>query len=196
MILITVVRNIANSVRICTIHTGVEKVQLVAVRSLCNMAYDAPMARARLRDPSILAALIGAMAAHPDAKDIEAKSSEAVARIVLSESHPEVEAGASPVSAADKGLALSGLFAAAMPGESSWHTVALRLVAQLLANEVIKPPAVAQQFAEAADAARGSGDGTAAAALGWRVLPGIAIESVSHRSVCSPECKWLFGLCR
>jgi len=150
--------------RLLAIHPGESTVQLAAARSLCNLAYDKSVASSRLAEPRILAALIQAMAASPGKAEIGAKASEAVARIVISET--EGSEGGPVVAKQAATSALAGLYSTSLAGDASWHQVVLDVVTQLIANEVIAPVMAAQRFADAAATARSG----AAAATGWFAL--------------------------
>ena len=71
--------------RLLSLHTTEENVQINGMRALCNMAYDPALALGRLSTPSVLGAFISAMARKGSAKEISAKASEAVARVVAAE---------------------------------------------------------------------------------------------------------------
>merc|ERR1740117_344046 len=73
------------ALRLLSLHPTEENVQINGMRALCNMAYDPNVALNRLSSPAVLGAFIGAMARKPNSKEIGAKASEAVARVVAAE---------------------------------------------------------------------------------------------------------------
>lgn len=150
--------------RLLLLHPDALQLQLAGMRALCNMAYDHKVALARLAVPEVLSALVTAVAKHPEPKDVGVKASEALARIVAAETQPGGENGTSRDAARAEGPgALAGLFlAASRGGPTSEQAVLPELIGQLIRNEVVDPPQVAQRFA-----ASGGEPCSALTAAGW-----------------------------
>eukprot|EP00448_Togula_jolla_P011800 CAMPEP_0170617894 /NCGR_PEP_ID=MMETSP0224-20130122/26667_1 /TAXON_ID=285029 /ORGANISM="Togula jolla, Strain CCCM 725" /LENGTH=552 /DNA_ID=CAMNT_0010943829 /DNA_START=56 /DNA_END=1715 /DNA_ORIENTATION=+ len=140
--------------RVLDIHENEDHVQLAGMRTICNMAYSAPIALGKLASNQILSALLAAAVRTSNVKEIGAKASEAIARIIAAEVAPEeAPEGAAPPAPAvviDGPGALCGLFSAATGGEASWQGLAAQLVVQLVSNEVVGPLLVARRFTDAA----------------------------------------------
>mmetsp|Transcript_71674 Transcript_71674/g.186852 ORF Transcript_71674/g.186852 Transcript_71674/m.186852 type:complete len:486 (+) Transcript_71674:126-1583(+) len=153
---------LAQLLRLLLIHPDAVQLQLAAMRALCNMAYDHKVALARLAVPEVLSALVTAVAKHPEPKDVGVKASEALARIVAAETQPTGENGTPKETTRGPG-ALSGLFlAASRGGPCAEQAVLPELIGQLIRNEVVEPPQVAQRFAAA-----GGEPCSALTAAGW-----------------------------
>lgn len=148
--------------RALAIHPNDDGVQLAAMRAFCNMAYSPTVALNSLAtDEGVLSALVGAMARTSGTKDIGAKASEAIARIVAAEAEPEADGKAK--SSSKQPGPLCGFFVAASGGDASWQGVALQLVLQMIANEVVVPELVARNFSAAAGGAQRWGSSS----MGW-----------------------------
>eukprot|EP00929_Paragymnodinium_shiwhaense_P007115 TRINITY_DN111067_c0_g1_i1.p1 TRINITY_DN111067_c0_g1~~TRINITY_DN111067_c0_g1_i1.p1 ORF type:complete len:547 (-),score=152.76 TRINITY_DN111067_c0_g1_i1:149-1789(-) len=137
--------------RVLAIYPKDDAVQLASMRAFCNMAYAPNVALDVLSaSHGVFLSLMSAMARDTGSKDIGAKAREAVARIVAAEVNPngvEAEPAKSPVQALPEGQGpLCGLFGAAITGGSSWHSLALQLVLELITNEVVLPTLVARRF--------------------------------------------------
>jgi len=138
--------------RLLALHPSEDLVQLNGIRAVCNMAYNSSMALQRLSSPSVFAALVSAMARKPDHREIGAKASEAVARIVAAEVSPEATEGENGKPAGSSPM--SSLFqVACMQSEAAGQGTIVKLVASLIQNEVVKSLSIAQKFtAEGASA--------------------------------------------
>jgi hypothetical protein len=156
--------------RLTYIHTGDTKVQLAAVRALCNMAYSKDLALTRLPHASIFTALIAAQSWHPDSRDISSKASEAVARIVMAEWNPDGDERAVTKVPRKESGSLEALFTAAIGGDIQWHPIVIRLTVQLLNNEVVAAFPMAQRFVAVVAPVAQEGAGAAGAAFGWLTL--------------------------
>eukprot|EP00928_Gymnodinium_smaydae_P014246 TRINITY_DN1518_c0_g1_i1.p1 TRINITY_DN1518_c0_g1~~TRINITY_DN1518_c0_g1_i1.p1 ORF type:complete len:540 (+),score=135.72 TRINITY_DN1518_c0_g1_i1:71-1621(+) len=154
--------------RVLAIHPNEDGLQLVAMRAFCNMAYNPSLALHRLgSSPGVLQALIHALARTTGSKEIGARASEAVARIVAAEVGPtpaEIEAGAVAPTPPPAGEGpLCGLFTVACSGRSNELGVVQQLILQLITNEVVEASLVGRRFAESAHNTKSA----AAASFGW-----------------------------
>lgn len=141
--------------RLLALHPDEDLVQLNGMRALCNMAYSNAMALQRLSTPAVFDALVSAMGRKPDHREISAKASEAVARIIAAEVSPEPTEGdnGKPVASGDESP-LSSLFkVACLQASEAGQGTIVKLVASLVQNEVVKASQIAQKFtAESATA--------------------------------------------
>lgn len=143
--------------RLLALHPSEDLVQLNGIRSMCNMAYNTTTALQRLSSPEVFSALVSALARKPDHREIGAKASEAVARIVAAEISPEATDGDNGKPAAEPSSSpMSSLFqVACMQSEAAGQGTVVKLVASLVQNEVVKSAIVAQKFTAEAAAAKG-----------------------------------------
>lgn len=147
-------------------HPDEVLLQLAAMRALCNMAYDRKVALTRLTAPEVMSALLTAVSRNPEPKEAGAKASEALARIIAAETQPEENGNGSSEAVQSTGPgALAGLFLAASREPRLLAAAVPDLVAQLVSNEVVEPPQVAERFVATAKQA-----GEAGVASGWLQL--------------------------
>jgi len=155
--------------RLLSLHPEESMVQVYAIKSMCNMAFDTDAATNKLNNQEVLSALLQAASLMPDdnqpkvlsetekkalaaQKPPEAalKAGEALARIVAAEAEllqPNAAGGADKANArAPEASTLAGVFLAACYGDAAWHAAVLRLVAQLVENEVINMQFIAERF--------------------------------------------------
>lgn len=150
--------------RLLSLHSEDENVQIVVMRALCNMAYDSAVAVQKLASHEALSALLAAASRVPDpstkAKPGEAcvKAGEALARIVAAEVDDQGRPLTTPTSQCSN---LAKVFESALLGDASWHTAVLRLVSLLVKNEVIEIRFIAERFVSHTTVA------SAEAAQGW-----------------------------
>jgi hypothetical protein len=181
------------ALRLLDLHTTEGNVQINGMRALCNMAYDTSVALGKLSSQEVLGAFVNAMARTSSdkgnsLKEVGARASEAVARVVAAEVGPD--AGATPPASKvspERGP-LRALFTVAGPDEAdkAAREVVGQLVEQLISNEVATPEFLAKRLVEAATPA--SGNGPAAAA--WLALAKtLAMKEISTMSECLINCR-------
>eukprot|EP00931_Biecheleriopsis_adriatica_P045209 TRINITY_DN25913_c0_g1_i1.p1 TRINITY_DN25913_c0_g1~~TRINITY_DN25913_c0_g1_i1.p1 ORF type:complete len:550 (-),score=136.65 TRINITY_DN25913_c0_g1_i1:60-1610(-) len=134
-----------------TLHPKESAVQLTGMRALSNMAYDQEVALKHLAEPEVLGKLLTAMGGNAEPKEISARASEALARIIAAEVKPDSDGGGpppeKPVQISSNSLgALVGLFLAACRGGLEAKEVVPRLLQQLSANEVMEAKKAAEGF--------------------------------------------------
>jgi len=149
--------------RAMAIHPDEDGLQLAAIRAICNMAYSPESALGRLAaDPSFLTVLVRAMAKSGGPKEFGTKASEAVARIVAAEVSPEAEESTN--AGAAKGLgAFAGIILVTAGDGPALFDVTLKVILQLIANEVVETKFVAERVCAAAEKAQTD----AATSAGW-----------------------------
>lgn len=147
--------------RLTAIHPEQSAVQLNAMRSICNMAYDSSVATTKLAKPWMLKILLSAMCRCTGGPADSAR--EAAARIISAEINPERlgEGLAPPVGKAP--AAIVALFVAAAGLDVASHEAAVKLVLSLISNEVAEPKVFARSFITSAQHVRGDAVSTA----GW-----------------------------
>jgi len=150
--------------RLLALHPTEDGVVKNGVSALCNMAYDSNVALTRLSSPPVFAAMIGAMSKKQKSKDIAAKASEAVARVVAAEVGPEAEKPPAGFTAA-KGP-ITALFTVVEPEDAAGRDVVIQLVVQLVSNEVSTPDVLAKRLIDLAEAVKATGP----SATAWLLL--------------------------
>jgi|Transcript_80802 tetratricopeptide (TPR) repeat protein len=161
--------------RLLELHPSDDAVQVNALRTLCNIAYDHKVASNKLSSREVVNAIVQAVVRKPDSKEIMAKASEAVARVVTVEVNP-----ASPEVEELSVKPLAALFAPDVADQPA-RDVIVQLVEQLVSNEVATCDTLAQKLVAAADAAKESGPKAAA----WlNLAKAIAMKEISNLSDC------------
>ncbi|CAE7544917.1 unnamed protein product [Symbiodinium pilosum] len=156
--------------RVVKLHSAESAVQLTAMRAVSNMAYDQEIALTRLAQADVMGQLLSAMASKAEPKEIGARASEALARIIAAEVKPESEGGGPPpeqpvqLPSGSTG-ALCGLFLAACRGEAASKEIVPQLLAQLASNEVIEAKQAAEGFTRSEQECKLAVDG-----VGWLTL--------------------------
>lgn len=128
--------------RLMELYPDDEVIQLAAIRGLCNVAYEATIARERLSDQSLLSAIARAAARNSETSQVSNQANETVARIVTAWGD-------------DVGGVLSALFGAVGLSDEGTKQVVAKLLAQLTANEVITVDGVAKQLVASMEALDG-----------------------------------------
>jgi len=166
--------------RLLALHEQDPTVVLSVMRVLCNMAYDADVARQKLSGADVLSALLTAHAAATDAEEKSAcseaavKAGEAIARIV------SVEEGSSGLRVGGKLSPLESLFLTACGCSTGVQDAIPRLIPQFVTNEVSELRPIAQAFVTASSAASST-----KLALGWLDLAKALCGSQSGGELCS-----------
>lgn len=117
--------------RLMDLYPDEEAIQLAAIRGLCNVAYEADIAREKLSDQNLLAAI--ARAASRLSSQVANQANETVARIVTAWEQ-------------DVPGILRILYGAVTLSDEGAKQVVAKLLAQLTANEVITVDNVAVQL--------------------------------------------------
>jgi hypothetical protein len=155
-------------------------VQTNAIRSLCNMAYDPEVALKILANTDVLSALVGSMVRNPTAKEVCAKSCEAVARVVAAEVSPETPA---ELAVPPEQGPLKVLFTLVGPDaeDQSARDVVVQLLEQLIANEVATPDLLAERLLSVGRMCKETGPDAAA----WLALTkAVAMKEITTLSEC------------
>lgn len=169
--------------RAVRLHSREGAVQLTAMRAISNMAYDQEVALTRLAQPDVMGQLLTSMASKSEPKEIGARASEALARIIAAEVKPESEGGGPPpeqpvqLPAGSPG-ALCGLFLAACSAEAVCKEIVPQLLLQLSSNEVIEAKQAAEGFTRCEQECKNPGDG-----VGWLALAKILSPMDSVRDL-------------
>ncbi|CAE7222897.1 unnamed protein product, partial [Symbiodinium necroappetens] len=133
------------------------------------MRYQAVSREASVRD-KVMGQLLSAMASKAEPKEIGARASEALARIIAAEVKPDSDGGGPPpeqpvqLPSGSTG-ALCGLFLAACRGEAASKEIVPQLMAQLSSNEVIEAKQAAEGFTRSEQECKIPIDG-----VGWLAL--------------------------
>lgn len=141
--------------RLLALYPDEDLVQMNGMRAICNMAYNNAIALGRLSTPGVAAALVSAMARKPDHREISAKASEAIARVIAAEVSPDQEGtNGKPVEVGENSP-LSSLFqVACLQNDAVGQGAIVKLVSSLVQNEVVKPSVVAEKFTSVAAKAK------------------------------------------
>jgi hypothetical protein len=162
------------------LHPTEEHVQTNAIRALCNMAYDPEVALKRLSTPDVFRAFVGALVRNPAAKEVSAKSCEAMARVVAAEVSPETPKELT-VLPEEGPLRVLFTLVSADAEEQAARDVIVQLVEQLISNEVATPDLLAERIVHTSRSCKGTGEDTAA----WLALTkAIATKEISTLSEC------------
>jgi hypothetical protein len=141
--------------RLMQLHPGSSLVQLYAVQSICNMADDQTAALGPLSQPIVLTGLVSALGRTGASANLDAKATEAIARIVAASEN-------------DATGQLAKVFCAVI-GSGSHEACApnvMQICDQLVKNEVTDPKKIAEACMTASAAARQ----TTLQAAGWLEL--------------------------
>ncbi|CAK9035575.1 unnamed protein product [Durusdinium trenchii] len=163
-------RVLAALLRAVRLHQSEGAVQLTAMRAISNMAYDQEVALTRLAKSDVMGQLLTSMASKSEPKEIAARASEALARIIAAEVKPDSEGGGPPpeqpvqVPPGSPG-ALCGLFLAACSAEAPCKEIVPQLLLQLSSNEVIEAKQAAEGFTRCEQECKTPADG-----VGWLAL--------------------------
>jgi hypothetical protein len=132
--------------RLVALHPDHQVLQANAMRTYRNMAYEHTVAMDYLANPHTLKVIINTLSRFEGTPNESA--SEAVARIVLAETNPDrVEGSTGPASGSS--TALAALFVAAASSDSTSQDATVKLVMQLVSNEVAEPKLVAKSLMSA-----------------------------------------------
>ncbi|CAJ1377053.1 unnamed protein product [Effrenium voratum] len=191
-------RVLPSLLRVARLHSTEGVVQLTAMRAISNMAYDQEIALTRLAQPDVMGQLLAAMASKAEPKEISARASEALARIIAAEVKPDSDGGGPPpeqpvqLPAGSPG-ALCGLFLAACRGEAACKEIVPQLLTQLSSNEVTEARQAAEGFTRCEQECKIPADG-----VGWlslakilspvdsvRDLPAALVEAGAIRAAAS-----------
>jgi len=163
-------QSVPSLLRVIALHPNEGAIQLNAMRTLCNMAYDQELALKRLSQPDVMIRILTAFAGEGEPKEVVARASEALARIVAAEVKPDSDGGGPPpekpvqMPAGSTG-ALCGLYLAACRGEAACLEVVPKLLTQLAANEVMEPKVAAEGFVRSEQECKIASEGA-----GWLAL--------------------------
>jgi len=164
--------------RLLALHPEKDFIQSHGMRALCNMAYEPSVALGSLSSPEVFEVFISAMARHPNSKEIGAKASEAVARVVAAEVGPE---SAQPCGVPPEKGPLTALFTVVKPEDAAGRDVVIQMVQQLVSNEVSTPDVLAKRLIDLAEQCKTTGPGAAA----WLMLAKqIAMKEIANMSEC------------
>eukprot|EP00439_Symbiodinium_sp_Y106_P031726 s3030_g3.t2 len=166
-------------IRMVKLHATEGAVQLTAMRAISNMAYDQEVALTRLAQADVMGQLLSAMASKAEPKEIGARASEALARIIAAEVKPDSDGGGPPPEQpvqlpSGSAGALCGLFLAACRGEAASKEIVPQLMAQLSSNEVIEAKQAAEGFTRSEQECKIAIDG-----VGWLALAKILLVTVT-----------------
>jgi hypothetical protein len=158
--------------RLLNLHPSDDNVQVNALRALCNIAYDQSVAAKKLASTQVMNAIVQAVVRKSESKEVAAKASEAVARVVSVEVNPD--APKPEVKALETLFSSSGT-------EQATRDVVVQLVEQLISNEVATPDVLAQKLVAAAKAAEETGPKAAA----WlQLAKALALKEIANLSDC------------
>lgn len=132
--------------RLVALHPDHAGVQLNAMRAYRNMAYEPPVALGYLANATVLKTIVTTLSRSEGTPNESA--SEAVARIVSAETNPDrVEGSTGPASGSS--TALTALYVAAASSEQVVQDATVKLLLQLISNEVADPKLVARSLMSA-----------------------------------------------
>jgi len=168
--------------RLLALHPEQEFIQINGMRALCNMAYEPSVALGRLSSPAVFGAFVSAMVKRPNSKEIGARASEAVARLVAAEVGPD-STQPCPVPV-EKGP-LTALFTVVEPDDAAGRDIVIQMVQQLVSNEVSTPDVLAKRLIDLAEHCKTTGPGATA----WLMLSKqIAMKEIENMSECLINC--------
>mmetsp|Transcript_45946 Transcript_45946/g.127516 ORF Transcript_45946/g.127516 Transcript_45946/m.127516 type:complete len:513 (-) Transcript_45946:88-1626(-) len=136
-------------VRLSALHADDERLQRAISHVFAHLAFDMPVASAKLSETRVCKVLLGVMARFPSA-GAGAHASEAMARIVAADAKTpeEQDSGETPMCKLSN-FALQVFFDAACRGGNAWQVAASAFVARVVANDVVQPMIVAKSFVAA-----------------------------------------------
>lgn len=158
--------------RILRIHPGEEKVLVGGAKALCNMSYDADVALKKLSSNDVIGAFVKLVAVALEAggqstssKEVCVKASEAIARVVAAEVGPQ--GGAEGTAVPPEQGPLRILFTVTAYEDAAGRKAVVKLVDDLVKNEVATPDFLVQRLV---DLANQSGAFAGATAAAWLML--------------------------
>lgn len=169
------------ALRLLQIHPEEDAVQAAGMRALCNLAYDPSIALERIASAPALEAILKAMVKKPEVRDAQAKGSEAVARVVAAEVTALEQRAAGDPKAANVGDAtrpgpLLAIFQVALSADGETQETVVKLVRQIISNEVVGVKLVGERFVATAAVAKEPMQATGWLELAKKLVPGIGLN--------------------